>query len=81
MAKRKVYIDYTTGTTFLQAKKTGLMKGRKKTKGMGDRTAIRRVKTGEIYGRTPAIPTSVLVKKHKRRSKKGRRHVVRKYRR
>lgn len=62
--KRKipVYIDYDTGTIFLQDKKTGLMEGRKKTSSLGDGTPVRRVKRkfgkydkGEIIGRRSSI--------------------------
>jgi len=64
MAKKRkkipTYIDYDTRTIYIQDKKTGLMKGRKRVRGFGDRTAIRRIKAkridgyrkGEILGRT-----------------------------
>lgn len=85
MKKRKkripTYIDYDFGTTFIQDRK-GLMKGRKKVRGKGDSTAIKRVrkdfdgfKKGQIVGRTERIP----VRKHKRKSKRGRVYKVHKH--
>lgn len=61
--KRKVrvfvYTDQVFHTTYLQDKKTGKMRGRKYVKGLGDRTAVRRVRkgprAGQIFGRTPPI--------------------------
>ena len=61
--KRKIqtYIDFDTGTTYIQGKK-GLMKGRKKAKLLGDGTPVVRVKSnynsyhkGEIIGRRESI--------------------------
>lgn len=83
MAKKKkkipVYIDYDTGTTFIQDTTTGLLRGRRPVRGFGDRTAVRRVKknfgkfeSGQIVGRTNPIKKSVLVRKHAKKSKKGK---------
>ncbi len=45
MKKRKtipVYIDSETGTIYIQDKRTGLMKGRKRVRGRGDGTKVLR---------------------------------------
>ena len=92
MPKKKVtvWIDYDTSTTFIQNKKTGRMQGRRRVRGLGDRTAVRRVrrdfngfKEGQILGRTTRISKKKLaqVKPHKRRSKKGKPVRVRKHKR
>lgn len=68
MAKRKkipYYIDVDTGTTYTQNKKTGQLTGRIKVdRGFGDRTAVRRVKSGDsrgqIHGRTVPLPVKRL---------------------
>lgn len=75
--KRKVkvllYTDMVYHTVYLQNKKTGRMEGRKYTRGFGDRTAVRRVKSGsmagQIFGRTTPIPV--------KGSRKKRGHVRR----
>ena len=59
--KKWIYVDKDYGTRAIQSKKTGKMMGRKKVKGVGDRTALRRVKkghpqSGQIIGRTAPIP-------------------------
>jgi len=67
MAKRKkkrkiraiTYTDKVYKTKFVQDKKTGKMRGRATVSGYGDRTAVRRVKSGsragQIFGRTKSI--------------------------
>ncbi len=56
MTKESYYIDRDFGTTSLRNPKNGQLKGRKRVKGPGDRTAIRRGrKSGHILGRTKKI--------------------------
>jgi len=77
MAKKKrktipkswIYVDKDYGTKAIQHPKTGKMMGRTKVKGLGDRTAVRRVRTGhptsgQIMGRT--VPIKVRASKKKR---------------
>ncbi len=82
MAKKKkrripksfLYVDKDFSTKSVQHPKTGKMQGRVRVKGVGDRTAILRVKKGEhigeIWGRTKPIKV--------RGSKKVRGHLRRK---
>jgi len=55
--KKYIYLDQVSRTTFVQDKRTGKMKGRKRTKAPGDKTRVRRVKKGKwsgiILGRAP----------------------------
>lgn len=78
--KGYLYVDKDYGTRAIQDR-YGKMLGRKSVRGRGDSTAVLRVKkgprAGEIWGRTKPI----VIKKHKRTSKKGRKHKVRKHRR
>ena len=69
-----VFIDPVTRTRYIQSK-TGLMRGRKKVRGYGDRTSVIRIRKGfderggEILGRTKPIPLGTL-KRYKRRKRK-----------
>ena len=76
MAKKKkrkipksfIYIDDDYGTRSIQHPKTGKMMGRRKVSGIGDRTAVRRVKkghpmSGQIMGRTQPIKVRASKKK------------------
>jgi len=88
-----IYIDRDFRTKYIQDPKTGLMKGRKRVKGFGDRTAVRRVdgvKKEEIIGyiktkkgktyRTGNIVGRV--PRHRRRNKKtGKKYPVREHKR
>ena len=72
--KSFIYIDRDYGTQAIQHPKTGKMLGRKRVQGVGDRTAVRRVKkghpaSGQIMGRTAPIKV--------RASKKARAHIRR----
>jgi hypothetical protein len=72
--KSFLYVDKDYGTRSIQHPKTGKMLGRKSVRGVGDRTAVRRVKkghpmSGQIMGRTAPIKI--------RASKKARAHVRR----
>jgi len=81
--KRKLYIDYDTGTVYVQNPKTGKMAGRKSVRGDGDRTAVYRARgTGLIFGRTRSIPKKRLiqVRKHKR-TRNRKKFRVRSYQR
>ena len=67
--KSFIYIDMDYGTRSVQHPKTGKMMGRRKVRGLGDRTAVRRVKkghasSGQIMGRT--APIKVRASKRKR---------------
>ncbi len=66
--KTWIYVDRDFGTKAIQSKKTGKMLGRKKVSGVGDRTAILRVKkgharSGQILGRTTPIKVRASKKK------------------
>jgi len=58
--KYRIYIDKDFGTVATREKKTGRLTGRKAVKGLGDKTAVRRVSSpakysGQIRGRTHPI--------------------------
>jgi len=66
--KKWIYVDRDYRTRAIQHPKTGKMMGRKRVTGVGDRTAVRRVRkghdsSGQIIGRTAPIKVRASKKK------------------